>query len=111
MARFDPRRWLFDRDVLSLMGLGLLVKPIGMVTQILIARWFGAGEQFDAYRLAFFLVTFGDGTLSRVFKGAMAPHLIQRLRDLAPLDFARYQNGIVSLFVGAGALWLAMPFW
>ncbi len=108
MARFDPRRWLFDRDVLSLMGLGLLVKPIGMVTQILIARWFGAGEQFDAYRLAFFLVTFGDGTLSRVFKGAMAPHLIQRLRDLAPLDFARYQNGIVSLFVGAGALWLAL---
>jgi putative peptidoglycan lipid II flippase len=108
MARFDPRRLLFDRDVLSLMGLGLLVKPVGLVTQILLARWFGAGEQFDAYRLAFFLVTFGDGTLTRVFKGAMAPHLIQRMRQLDPRQYAGYQNGIVSLFVGTGMLWLVL---
>ncbi|MEZ4389367.1 MAG: lipid II flippase MurJ [Candidatus Krumholzibacteriia bacterium] len=108
MHRLDLRRHLFDRDVLSLMGLGLLVKPLGLVTQILLARWFGAGEQLDAYQLAFFLVTFGDGTLSRVFKGALAPHLIQRLREMEALAYARYQNGVVGLFVGAGAVWLVL---
>lgn len=108
MQRFDLRRLFFDRDVLGLMGLGLLVKPLGLVTQILLARWFGAGEQFDAYQLAFFLVTFGDGTLSRVFKGALSPHLIQRMRDLEAAAYARYQNGVVGLFVGAGALWLVL---
>ena len=77
MTRFDPRRLLFDRDVLGLMGLGLLVKPVGLVSQMLMARWFGAGEDLDAYGLAFFLVTLGDGALSRTFKAAMAPHLIQ----------------------------------
>ena len=55
MTRFDPRRLLFDRDVLGLMGLGLMVKPLGLVNQMLMARWFGAGESLDAYGLAFFL--------------------------------------------------------
>jgi len=108
MPRFDLRRLIFDRDVLGLMGLGLLVKPIGLVTQILLARWFGAGEELDAYQLAFFLVTFGDGTLSRVFKGALSPHLIRRMRTLEGIAYARYQNGAVGLFVGAGACWLLL---
>ena len=109
MKRFDPRRLLFDREVLGLMGLGLLVKPIGLFNQVLIARYFGAGESLDAYALAFFLVTFGDGTLSRVFKASMAPHLIKLKRVLDADTFARYQNGVAGLFLGTGAIWLAAP--
>ena len=108
MSRIDVRRYLFDRDVLSLMGLAMLVKPVGMVTQILLARWFGAGPDVDAYQLAFFLVTFGDGTLSRVFKGSMAPHLIQCLRTMEHRAYAAYQNAIVGLFLSAGAVWLVL---
>ena len=108
MKRFDLRRFFFDRDVMSLMGLGLLVKPLGLVTQILLARWFGADERLDAYLLALFLLTFGDGTLSRVFKGALVPHLIQQMRRLEALAYARYQNGVVGLFVGGGAAWLVL---
>jgi len=108
MPRFNLRRLLFDRDTLSLMGLGLMVKPVGLVTQMLIAKWFGAGEKLDAYQLAFFLVTFGHGTLSRIFKGALAPHLIQKMRTLESAVFARYQNGVVGLFLGAGALWIVL---
>ncbi len=108
MRRLDPRRLLFDRDVLDLMGLGLLVKPVGLVTQILVARWFGAGAELDAYQLAFFLVTFGEGALSRVFKGALAPHLIQRLQTMTADAYARYQNAVVGLFLGGGAAWLLL---
>jgi len=106
MNRLDPRRLLFDREVLGLMSLSLLVKPIGLVNQMLIARWFGAGEDVDAYGLAYFLVTFGDGTLSQVFRGAMLPFLIQLKRNLDARTFARYQNGVLGLFVGGGAAWL-----
>jgi len=108
MTRFDPRRLLFDRDVLGLMGLGLLVKPVGLVSQMLMARWFGAGEDLDAYGLAFFLVTLGDGALSRTFKAAMAPHLIQVKRAFDGVSYARYQNGVLGLFIGPGALWLLL---
>lgn len=106
MERLDLRRLLFDREVMGLMGLTLLVKPIGLLNQVLIARWFGAGEELDAYALAYFLVTFGDGTISHVFKGAMAPYLIQLKRAYDRLTFARFQNGVLALFMGSGALWL-----
>ncbi len=106
MIRLDPRRLLFDREVMGLMGLSLLVKPIGLLSQVLVARWFGAGEDVDAYGLALFLVTFGDGTLSQVFRGAMAPYLIQ-LKHAVDIDtFHRYQNGVLGLFIGGGAAWL-----
>jgi putative peptidoglycan lipid II flippase len=106
-----PQRWrrlLFDREVLGLMALGVLVKPVGLVNQMLMARWFGAGERLDAYALAFFLITLGDGALARTFKAAMAPHLIQRRRALDAGTYARYQNAVIALFLGPGALWLAI---
>ncbi len=106
MRRFDPRRLLFEKEVLGLMGLGMLVKPVGLISQMLMAKWFGAGENLDAYGLAFFLVTLGDGALSRTFKAAMAPHLIKVKRALDPEPYARYQNGVLGLFVGPGAVWL-----
>jgi len=106
LRHLDPRRFLFEREVLGLMGLALLVKPIGLISQVLIARWFGAGVDLDAYTLAFFLVTFGDGTLVQVFKGSMAPFLIQRKRALERRRYDRYQNGVLALFMGSGTLWL-----
>ena len=106
LKSFVARRLLFDREVMGLMALAALVKPFGLVNQMLIARWFGAGAELDAYALAFFLVTFGDGTLAQVFKAALAPYLIQRRRLLDRLAYARYQNGVLGLFLGSGAGWL-----
>lgn len=108
MRRSFLRRILFDRDTLGLMGFGLMVKPVGLVTQVLIARWFGAGEQVDAFQLSLFLVTFGDGTLARIFKGALSPHLIKYKQQMDTHLYARYQNGIVGGFLLGGAVWLTL---
>jgi putative peptidoglycan lipid II flippase len=108
MKRFDPRRLLFEPEVLGLMVLGFLVKPVGLVSQVLMARWFGAGVDLDAYALAFFLVTLGDGALSRSFKASMAPHLIKLKRTLDEIRYHRYQNGVLGLFLAPGVLWLGL---
>ena len=57
-VRAGLKKYLFEAEVLRLMGLNLLVKPIGLVTQMVIAGSFGAGYEYDAYALTVFLVTF-----------------------------------------------------
>ena len=108
MIRERVRSLLFEREVVSLMGVNFLIKPVGLVSQMLMARWFGAGEALDAYGLAFFLVTLGDGAIARTFKAAMAPHLIRMKRELDVSAFHHYQNGVLALFYGPGAAWLLL---
>jgi putative peptidoglycan lipid II flippase len=108
LTSLDLRRYLFDREVLGLMGMTMLVKPIGLINQILIARFFGAGEELDAYALAFFLVIFADGTLVQVFGDSMAPYLIKCRRALDQRLYSRLQNGVLALFMGPGALWMLL---
>jgi putative peptidoglycan lipid II flippase len=86
------KRLFFEGEVLRLMGLTALVKPIGLVTQSLLATYFGASARYDAYVLAVFLVSFVEMTLGRVFTAAVVPFAI-RVREGAG---ARASHGLLN---------------
>ena len=77
------RKYLFEKEVLRLMGLVILVKPLGLATQMLMANFFGAGPLYDAYALAFFIVTFFSSVIGNVFTAVVVPFII-KLRDRLP---------------------------
>jgi len=69
------RRVAFDREVLKLMIFSVTTKPIGLIFQVLLAKYYGAGFHYDAYLLSFFLVNFLAKTLTRVFAAVTIPYL------------------------------------
>lgn len=88
---------LFDGETLRLMSLTFLMKPIGLVSQILMAKYYGAGVHYDAYILAFFLVSFSSQLVGRVFTAVAVPHLTEIRLRLADRDQAAYNNALVLL--------------
>jgi len=93
------RRYLFDTEVVRLMGLVVLVKPFGLATQMLMANFFGAGPRYDAYALAFFMVTFFSAVIGNVFTAVVVPYTI-KLRDRLPSpELFGFQNMVLILFL------------
>ncbi len=93
------RRYLFAPEILRLMGLVVLVKPLGLATQILMANWFGAGHRYDAYALAFFLVTFSAQVIGNVYTAVAVPFLIRMRVRLESRELFGLQNATLLLFL------------
>ena len=101
------RKHLFEGEVLKLMSLTIITKPIGLATQMLLASAFGAGLSYDSYVLSFFLVNFLSNTMSRVFTAVIVPFVIARKKIMTPGELDAFLNGIllvalVPMFVFAG---------
>ncbi len=93
------RRYLFSPDVLRLMALVILVKPLGLATQMLMANFFGAGPRYDAYALAFFLVTFFSQVIGNVFTAVVVPFIIKMRERLSGSELFGFQNKVLFLFM------------
>ena len=104
------RRALFEGEVIRLMGITLLIKPIGVVTQMLLANYYGAGRAYDAYALAFFLISFVDLTIGRVFTAAIVPYTIKLKETLDPRRLFAFQNATYLLFLLPGVLYVLLLF-
>lgn len=100
------KRWLFDADILRLMGLTLLVKPLGLATQMIAARLFGAGAEYDAYALGFFLVTCLDNVVGAGFNTVVLPLTIKLRGRLSPPRLLGFQNMAALLFLVPVLLYL-----
>lgn len=97
--RTGLKRYLFEGDVLRLMALTLLVKPVGLLTQMLTARHFGAGAQYDAYALTFFLVTFLDNLVGQSYNTVVLPLSIRMRERWSQATVVRFQNLAAALFL------------
>jgi putative peptidoglycan lipid II flippase len=93
------KRYLFDAEILRLMGLVVMVKPLGLVTQMLIAKYYGAGPHYDAYSLALFIVGFSATVLGNVYTGTAIPYIIKLRATLDSKCLLGFQNGIMLLFL------------
>lgn len=104
------RRYLFDLEVVGLMGLTILVKPIGLVTQVLLAKYYGASAEYDAYALTFFLVTFLDTSIGQTFITVAVPYIIRLKTRLSPREVFQFQNTVMLLFLVPVAIYLLILF-
>lgn len=93
------KRVLFEGEVLRLMGFTLIVKPIGLVTQMLTASYFGAGTQYDAYALAVFLVSFLDSMIGQAYNSVVVPLTIRLRGELGERELLRLQNAVLGVFL------------
>ena len=94
----------FDGEVLKLMSLTFLMKPIGLVTQVLLAKYYGAGVHYDAYVLSVFLVSFVAQLVGRVFSAVAIPHLADLKSRLGLKEQSAYVNALVGLGIVPVAL-------
>lgn len=102
------KQYLFEGDMLRLMALTLLIKPVGLLTQMLTARNFGAGAQYDAYALTFFLVTFLDNLVGQSYNTVVLPLTI-RMRERWPqVVVARFQNLAAAVFLIPVVVYMAI---
>ncbi len=98
------RRYVFDGEILRLMALVFLIKPLGLITQMLLAKYFGAGPEYDAYVLAIFIVMFSGSVLGQVFTSAVVPFVIKLRAALDEDTLLRFQNAILGLFAAPALL-------
>jgi putative peptidoglycan lipid II flippase len=105
------KRFLFEGDILRLMGLTFMTKPVGLVTQMLMAGYFGAGHQMDAYAFALFPIMFFSQTTQRVFSAVAIPQIIKMRQDQSPREVAAYRNAIIFFFYLPVILLLLGLFW
>jgi len=89
----------FEGEVLKLMGLVFLAKPVGLIVQVLLARYFGAGEQYDAYALALFLVSYAGAVAGIVYTNVVLPFTIQLRKELDRDRLSAFQNATILLFL------------
>jgi putative peptidoglycan lipid II flippase len=82
-------------------GLTALVKGAGAVKTVVIARFFGATSQLDAYLLAFLIPSF----IAEVLCGAIVPALVPRLVELA-----HQEKHTAAVELHKGALWRSVIF-
>lgn len=99
MWRTSFKRLLFEGEVLRLMGLTLLIKPIGLVTQMLMAKHFGAGAEYDAYAFSTFLVLFLDTFIGQSYNAIAVPVTIQLRERLDRDALLQFQNAVLAAFL------------
>ncbi|MEE9218507.1 MAG: lipid II flippase MurJ, partial [Acidobacteriota bacterium] len=70
------RRRTFNRRIFAAMvtigGLSLMVKVVGFIKELLVARQFGTSDALDAFLIAFLLLTFSGNVIA----GALAPAFV-----------------------------------
>lgn len=91
-------KYIFDGEILRLMALIMLVKPLDMITQILMAKYFGAGSEYDAYALAIFVVLFIHSVLGHVFTSVIVPFIIKLRSALDAHRVMGFQNTIIAVY-------------
>ena len=92
------KKYLFDPEILRLMALIILVKPLGLITQMLLAKYFGAGPEYDAYALSVFVIIFIGMVLGHVFTSVVVPFIIKLRGSLEPERLLGFQNAIIVMF-------------
>ncbi|MDO9695000.1 MAG: lipid II flippase MurJ [Candidatus Latescibacteria bacterium] len=107
-ARTFLTRWLFEGEVLRLMGLTVLAKPIGLYTQVLIAKHFGAGTEYDAYLLAIFLATLMSQMIARVYGSVVVPFLIDLKSRTAAEEYFRVQMALNLLYSAPAVVFMLL---
>jgi putative peptidoglycan lipid II flippase len=96
-ARKKMRSLFFEGEVLRLMSLAVLTKPIGLVSQILMAKYYGAGTHYDGYILALFLISFLTNTISRVFHAVTIPFLADQRDKIGQKELSALINALVAI--------------
>jgi len=92
------RRFLFEGEIMRLMSFTLLTKPIALMTQVIIARYYGAGVELDAYTFALFPVQFLAITVTHVFSAVAIPQLTKMNKSMESGEYHAYQNAMVLFF-------------
>ncbi|MBK7047002.1 MAG: hypothetical protein IPH48_10920 [bacterium] len=89
------RTVFFDRDILKLMSLTVLAKPLGLASQVLMAKYFGAGIQSDAYILSIFVVNFLTNTISQVFNAVTVPYVTSQRHRFSSAELHGFINALI----------------
>lgn len=93
------KRLFFEGEVMRLMGIVVLAKPLGLIVQMLMARYFGAGEQYDAYALAVFLVSYVGSVAGMVYTSVVLPFAVLLHKELDVKGIHAFLNATVLLFL------------
>ena len=107
-ARTFLTRWLFEGEVLRLMGLTVLAKPIGLYTQVLIAKHFGAGTEYDAYLLSIFLATLMSQMIARVYGSVVVPFLIELKSRKGAEEYFHVQMALNLLYSAPAVVFMLL---
>lgn len=91
------RSLFFEGEVLRLMSLAVLTKPIGLVSQMLMAKYYGAGVHYDGYILALFLISFLTNTISRVFHAVTIPFLADQRDKIGKRELCALLNALIAI--------------
>jgi putative peptidoglycan lipid II flippase len=86
--------------LLTVAGGSSIVKVASMVKEVVIAGQFGAGDQIDAFVIAFVLPSFVIGVVTAAFQSAVIPTYIQ-VRDREGVETARALVSTVTIWTGA----------
>lgn len=101
-------------SIISIMGIGIIIKALGFVRSLLIASQFGSGETTDAFFLALSLV----GILTSLFGGALGQTIVPILMEIKYKEGVeakdRHMSNVVNLFAVVsvlviGLLWFLAP--
>jgi len=65
---------------------------------MLIAAYFGAGHQLDAYAFSLYPIVFFSQSIQRIFSAVAIPQIIKIRQEMDPEEVAGYQNAIILFF-------------
>lgn len=86
--------------LLTVAGGSSIVKVASMAKEVVIAGQFGAGDQIDAFVIAFVLPSFVTGVVTAAFQSAVIPTYVQ-VRDLEGVETARELVSTVTIWICA----------
>jgi putative peptidoglycan lipid II flippase len=86
--------------LLTVAGGSSIVKMAAMAKEVVIAGQFGAGDQIDAFLIAFVLPSFVTGVVTAAFQSAVIPTYIQ-VRDREGAEIARALVSTVTIWTCA----------
>ncbi len=98
------KKHLFEGEILRLMAIILLIKPLGLLAQMVLAASFGAGADYDAYTLALFLVGYVSSVGGQVFSAIVLPYVIRLRASMSEQGVFGFLNAAVLGFLAPAAL-------
>jgi putative peptidoglycan lipid II flippase len=90
------------------MGWTLAVKPVGMLTQVLTAKYFGAGSEYDAYVFAVFLVSFLDLLIGQTYNAVIVPLTVRLRQQVSGEALMRFQTAVLLVFILPVVLYMVL---
>lgn len=94
--------------MVRLMILTFLAKLVGLLTQTLTAKLFGASSEYDAYVFVVFLVTCLNNLAGQGFTAVVLPLTIKLRGRLSPQGVFRFQNMSAVLFLAPVLAFMAL---